>query len=132
MEDEFYSYQLEVVKSNWGEAGKAINLRWKDGVFVEEYVFVKPVEHHVDAMAEQEFMDLLRKETLKQNWVSPRPTARNFAPRVFSAASDSKYRGEKGRRAHRGHGFACTPKALSRTFSTKPLVMSLFASKSIT
>jgi AAA domain len=93
-------YQLEVVKSNYAEAGKAINLKmiegdvasYAGGVFVEEYV-------PVDAMVEQEFMDMLRKETLSQNWVSPQPTARTFAPRIFSAASDCKYRGSKGMRA---------------------------------
>jgi RecA-family ATPase len=110
--------QLEVMKSNWSASGDTITVRWTrvtdeysqsyGGVFVEDDVVqITPAtgEGEVDpdtqkrlqeTAVEEEFLNLLRKETAKKSWVSAAPTAHNYAPTIFSRSS-IKYRGKKGK-----------------------------------
>ena len=73
---------LEVRKANWGPTNERISIRWMLGVFVEDAGVVwMPGEVHAAVEAEKEFLRMLDLSVEK---VGLRPTANNYAPKVFS------------------------------------------------
>ena len=99
--------QLEVLKSNWSATGKLITMEWDQGVLKTDHASIekqkaetgktgRQIEEAQWLKVENEFMRMLALATAKLTLVSPNPTARNFAPTVFSRNAECAYRDRSG------------------------------------
>jgi RecA-family ATPase len=88
---------LEVRKANWGPTNKKISIRWSEGVFVVDTGVAHTFAEVLAATeAEKEFLRML---DLTVDKVSLRPSANNYAPKVFSEDVRCKMRDRSGKKA---------------------------------
>jgi RecA-family ATPase len=75
-------------KSNYARRGEEIALRWQDGVFVPEGQPDSVDRISLAAKADRVFLALTAKLYGQGVWVSPSPTARNYAPAILAKDTD--------------------------------------------
>jgi hypothetical protein len=85
-------HTIECEKANYGPTDACLDVVWRDGVFVpcpatEEPARRVEVEARPDAAAE--FLERLQAILAEGGAVTDTPAARNYAPRVFAAKSDT-------------------------------------------
>jgi len=76
--------ELEIAKSQYGPSLPAIELRWKDGLFLPVPRPTPLTQAMTDRGLKMTFLDLLDKYEGRGQPVSDRPKANNYAPSVFS------------------------------------------------
>jgi RecA-family ATPase len=81
---------IEVMKSNYGPVGESISMRWKDGVFVPVTSMGGLDRLAAEQAAEDLFLKLLDRWQEQGRSVSDKPTANNYAPRMFATDPDGK------------------------------------------
>lgn len=80
---------LTTMKSNYGETGGTIKLRWRDGAFVLDDGKQAAGSSMLAARAERIFKETLEKLYEQGQKLSPSPSA-TYAPKVISMHSDAK------------------------------------------
>ena len=80
---------IEVMKSNYGPVGETINLRWENGVCVP-VTSVKLDRLAAEQEADDLFLELLDRWQAQGRSVSDKPTANNYAPKMFGTDPDGK------------------------------------------
>jgi AAA domain len=83
---------IEVMKSNYGPVGETITLRWKDGVFVPMEAMGTLEKLAAENAADDLFLKLLDRFQDQGRNLSDKPTANNYAPRMFATDPDGKGR----------------------------------------
>ncbi|MFD1744050.1 AAA family ATPase [Rhizobium helianthi] len=78
---------LKVMKSNYGEAGKELRLRWKDGAFVLDDGKPNVGSMLLAAKADRVFIETLAKLFQQGQKLSPSPSA-TYAPKLIAAHPD--------------------------------------------
>lgn len=80
---------LTVMKSNYGETGREIRLRWKAGAFVLDDGKPSAANILLCARAEKVFLDVLEKCSATGRNLSPSPSAA-YAPKLIAEHPDSE------------------------------------------
>jgi AAA domain len=83
---------IEVMKSNYGPVGETITLRWKEGVFVPVAAMGTLERLAADSAADDLFLKLLDRFQDQGRNLSDKPTANNYAPKMFATDPDGKGR----------------------------------------
>jgi hypothetical protein len=79
------------MKANYGPVGETITVTWKDGVFVPTTAMGTLEKLAAERAADELFLKLLEFRDQGRN-VSDKPTASNYAPRMFVTDLDGKGR----------------------------------------
>jgi RecA-family ATPase len=90
--EDFDARILKTMKANYGAIGGEVRLRYDDGVFVCDQAAGRGgFETRVEARnIEQRFLDALRQLTERQQTVSHKPRAMNYAPKVMCRLPEFK------------------------------------------
>ena len=80
------------MKSNYGPVGETITVRWKDGVFVPVEAMGTLDKLAAERTTEDLFLKLLDKFHNQGRNLSDKPTANNYAPKMFVTDPDGKGR----------------------------------------
>jgi len=92
--------ELTLKKTNYGRLDQKIQIRWSDGVFVIDTGAPPPhVVGEDDRHADAALLMMLDRYTAQGRPVSSSPTARNYAPKVFSEDRNCQFRGKAGKAA---------------------------------
>jgi RecA-family ATPase len=83
---------IEVMKANYGPVGETITVTWKDGVFVPTAAMGTLEKLAAERAADELFLKLLDRFRDQGRNVSDKPTASNYAPRMFVTDLDGKGR----------------------------------------
>jgi RecA-family ATPase len=83
---------IEVMKSNYGPVGETITVRWKDGVFVPMTAMGALDRLAAERAADDLFLKLLDRFRDQGRNVSDKPSANNYAPKMFATDPDGKGR----------------------------------------
>jgi RecA-family ATPase len=83
---------IEVMKSNYGPIGETIIVRWKDGVFVPVAAMGAFEKAAAERAADELFLKLLDRFQDRGRNLSDKPTANNYAPKMFATDPDGKGR----------------------------------------
>ena len=83
---------IEVMKSNYGPVGETITVCWKDGVFVPVAAMGTFEKAAAERSAEDLFLKLLDRFRDQGRNLSDKPTANNYAPKMFATDPDGKGR----------------------------------------
>jgi RecA-family ATPase len=81
---------LEVMKLNYGRAGEALTLKWRNGLFLPVAGPGNIEQAAIEQDAEQLFLLLLDQFDAQKINVSANPTARNYAPNLFAKDRQAK------------------------------------------
>jgi hypothetical protein len=83
---------IEVMKSNYGPIGETITVRWKEGVFVPVAAMEVLDKIAAESAADDLFLKLLDRFQDQGRNVSDKPSANNYAPKLFATDPDGKGR----------------------------------------
>jgi RecA-family ATPase len=84
--------KLEFVKNNYGPAGNAVVLRWRDGVFAPEPTAGSLEDIVAAQKADEVFMSLLHRFSVEGRAVSHKPSV-SYAPANFAKEKEAKEAG---------------------------------------
>jgi RecA-family ATPase len=84
---------LEVMKSNYGPIGEAINLRWKNGLFLPVGGVTNLEKLATEQATEQLFLTLLSQLNRQGRNTSAKPSAPTYAPTLFAKEKPARERG---------------------------------------
>jgi RecA-family ATPase len=77
--------KLTIKKNQYAADGDTVALRWQNGMFLPASATLTDYERaHHDQKADQAFLALLRAALARQERLSPRRGAKNFAPKLFA------------------------------------------------
>lgn len=83
---------IEVMKANYGPVGETITVSWKDGVFVPTTAMGTFEKIAAERAVDELFLKLLDRFRDQGRNVSEKPTANNYAPKMFATDPDGKGR----------------------------------------
>jgi RecA-family ATPase len=83
---------IELMKSNYGPVGETITVRWKEGVFVPVAAMGTLDKLAAERAADDLFLKLLDRFQNQGRNLSDKPTANNYAPKMFATDPDGKGR----------------------------------------